>query len=354
MEANSFRRWLGLSLILLVVLVIGWRLWFFRPSADPRNNLSVRIERAIPRAVRFLERQQLPSGAFPGVVCQERELVNCAEDITPFVSTFVLHALSFLPLDQTQRVRDRAIADLIVSWHSPGLWSCHARQSPRHNWSPPDLDDTACARAALSVMGHPIDEERETIMNLRTPDGAFWTWVGLPPEANEVDCAVTANVVFALSLEGSPPPETVAYLNRVMANHQFQDCSHYYVEPEALFYFISRAYRDGRLSTLEPAVRLASEHLRTRQQPDGGFGDTTTTAFAALTWLNAGDSGEVLERAVDWLLRHQRSDGGWKAEAIYARVVVPGLIAWAFHGSEPMTAALALEALVKTRDQSIQ
>ena len=353
-DASVVRRRLRVSLLLLIPLGIVGQWWLFRPAEDSRKSLSARVERAIPHAVRFLEHQQLPSGAFPGVVCRERSLAHCTHDITPFVSTFVLHALSFLPPEQTQRLREPAVTFLLAAQHSPGLWSYYAKQSSRHTWSPPDLDDTACARAALQRMGHPIGEQRETIENLRAPDGAFWTWVGLSPEANEVDCAVTANVVFALALEGAPHPETIAYLNQIMANHQREDCSRYYLEPEALFYFMSRAYRDGRLSTLEPAVSLASEQVRTRQQPDGGFGDAPTTAFAALTWLNAGHTGQALERAVDWLVKRQRSDGGWGTRAIYARVAVGGWVSWSFHGSESMTAALALEALVKMRDQSIQ
>ncbi|MBI3996822.1 MAG: hypothetical protein HY352_04115 [Candidatus Omnitrophica bacterium] len=312
-----------------------------------------RIERAIARAVRFLERSQLPSGAFPGRYCQTRELTNCVEDVTPFVSTFVLHTLSFLPPERTQRLRGPAITFLMTSQHSPGLWSYWPKQSPRHIWTPPDLDDTACAQAALHRLGQPLRDGTELILRAQTPDGLFWTWIDLAPEANEVDCAVTANALYALALAGRPQPRVVNYLNEVMATRQFDGCSHYYLKPEALFYFISRAYRDGSVEALKPAVTQASEVLRSRQQPDGGFGDTPTTAFAALTWLNAGNLDEDVQRAMSWLVARQRRDGGWETPAVYARVV-GGPLTWSFFGSEAMVSALGLEALIKARDQSIQ
>lgn len=352
MKGGVFKRWRGLSLMLLVILVIGWRLWLLRPSTDPRNNLGVRIERAIPRAVQSLERQQLPSGAFPLLLCQARELTGCVEEITPFVVTFVVHAFSFLPGEEGRKVRDAAVTFLIATQDRPGIWRHYPKWTREYAWSSPDSDDTACARASLSIIGRPMPRGLDELFNLRNDEGLFWLWFNQPPEGNEIDCAVNANVVFALALEHRQAPEAVEYLNRLMATRLFDHCSRYYLEPEALFYFVSRAYRDGGVSGLQPAVRLASEELHKRQRPDGSFGDVGTTVFGLLTWLNAGHWDQDVERALRYVLAHQRRDGGWDATATYGRALPFGLT-YAFFASKALTTALALEALVKARNQRI-
>ena len=346
--------WLGLIGLLLIVCWLGAARRPGVPAqwASPSQGEPDRIDQAIARAMRFLKRQQLPSGAFPGVLCETLDLTNCVEDVSVFFPTFVLHALSFLPPEQTQRMRTRAVTFLMAAQHSPGIWSYWPKASVRHTWLPPDLDDTACARAALSLMRRSPAQGMEAILNnRRDSDGTFWTWIGLPSEANEMDCVVNANVVFALALEGRQAPQTVEYLNQVMSSGFFEHCSRFYPRSEVLFYAISRAYRDGGVRALQPAVAVACEQLRTRQQPDGGFGDTPPTAFAALTWLNAGQSGEALERAVNWLLVHQRRDGGWQVTAALYGAAYGTWIS-GFHSSEAMAAALALEALIKLHRHS--
>ncbi len=338
--------WAG-ALVVSAVLVVTWRAVY---RAQTPSSEAARLTRAIARTVRFLERRQLPSGGFPGVMCETPELTQCVDEPTPFYTMFVLHALSFLPLDQTQPLRQRAIEFLLKTQHHPGIWGFASKQSVRRSWYPPDLDDTACAHAALRLAGsEPPEESLEKLArDLHAPEGAFFTWFGFPAEDNEIDCAVVANALFALALEGRWASETAAYLNRVVLDGQVPACSVYYPRPEIIHYFVSRAYRDGRVQALGPAVRAASKQLRMQQRPDGSVDGSSITACAALVWLNAGESDDAVQRAVNWLLNHQRRDGGWNPSMLAGRTYAGPWFS-SYFGSESMTTALVLEALIKAR-----
>lgn len=355
-KAAAFRLVSLLTASILVIVFLnltqGARQRSARASSNTSQEPANRIDRAIERGLRFLERIQLPSGGFPGLLCQTWEMTQCVEDNSPAYTTFVLHAVSFLPPGRIQRIRERAVAFLLDpnTQDRPGIWSYWPKDSPRHNWIPPDLDDTASARAALLINGRKPPGERlaQAASALRAPSGLYAVWFGLPIDANELDCVVTANALFGFALEGNEDPGSVAYLNRLLTNQPLEGCSSYYPRHEAFFYLLSRAYHDGGVSGLQPAVTAATQWLREQQQPDGGFGNVAMTAFAAVTWLNAGQSHEALERAVSWLLDRQRKDGGWDVSMIWAMTYIGAWLTPA-HGSEAANTALALEALIKAK-----
>jgi squalene-hopene/tetraprenyl-beta-curcumene cyclase len=78
-----------------------------------------------------------------------------------------------------------------------------------------------------------------------------------------------------------------------------------------------------------PWIRRAVDWLKSRQNADGGFGETVAsyddeslagrgestasqTAWGVLGLLAAdGARSEAVERGVDWLVRHQNADGTW-------------------------------------------
>jgi squalene-hopene/tetraprenyl-beta-curcumene cyclase len=79
-----------------------------------------------------------------------------------------------------------------------------------------------------------------------------------------------------------------------------------------------------------PSVRRAVAWLESRQNPDGGWGETchsyadqasagrgdstpSQTAWALLSLLSAGVADSIsVVRGINYLLRHQRSDGSWE------------------------------------------
>jgi squalene-hopene/tetraprenyl-beta-curcumene cyclase len=79
--------------------------------------------------------------------------------------------------------------------------------------------------------------------------------------------------------------------------------------------FLAQLGRDAK----EPAVAGALAYLRAEQEPDGSWFGRWGTNYIYGTWsvlagLNAAgvDPGmPEIRRAVDWLIAHQRADGGW-------------------------------------------
>ncbi|HEX3509505.1 MAG TPA: squalene--hopene cyclase [Solirubrobacteraceae bacterium] len=78
----------------------------------------------------------------------------------------------------------------------------------------------------------------------------------------------------------------------------------------------------------EPAIRRAVRWIERHQNTDGGWGEdprsyddpawvgrgestASQTAWALLALHAAGERGRAVERGVDWLVSHQRADGGW-------------------------------------------
>lgn len=80
--------------------------------------------------------------------------------------------------------------------------------------------------------------------------------------------------------------------------------------------------------TSAPSIRRAVRWLHEHQNADGGWGEdlrsyrdrawvgkgdstASQTAWALLALLGAGENSGAVDRGVDWLIRTQRSDGGW-------------------------------------------
>ena len=85
---------------------------------------------------------------------------------------------------------------------------------------------------------------------------------------------------------------------------------------------------------LDPSVP-ALEFLRSRQNADGGFGDSPSTAHETALALEAlaGSAvlpGSDLARANDWLSRHQSSEGSWEGSVYTTALVVAVLQQQAF------------------------
>ena len=198
--------------------------------------------------------------------------------------------------------------------------------------------------------------------------GAYLTWfmnreAGAPQFGNDVDLVVNANVLFALAragLDDAPGfAETVALINDAVGaglhRTQWDNISLYYPDSYVFHYCVSRAYAEGPVPALAPAVQqLASELLdEVRHCADGtAYWDKghpqLVTAFAVLTLINAGSESPVIDDAVAFLERTQDPiTGAWdEAPFFIARADTGVVIEWE---SAPLTTALALEALCKAR-----
>jgi hypothetical protein len=326
------------------------------------------VSRAVARGVEFLRDNQLPYGEFRSYIARSSALDReCRFDSSPFVTTFALHALSFVDRPDIAEAVERGLAFLLSEQEGSGLWRHEGSRGPHRYLAPPDLDDTACVSWTLRRHDVPFGANADILYKHRNADGLFLTyiqplsfkkawfellsrerrqllrpyrWMQLLNYLHDVDIVVNANVVLYLG-ENAGTVRACRYLNAVV-REGMENSSRYYLDAMAFYHAVSRAYFHG-VSSLESTVDLVTGRIARRQHPDGSFGDALTTALAACSLLNYGLAGDAgLERAIRHIIAIQGQDGSWPRVAFYH-----GGNRFYWWGSEELTTALCVEALVR-------
>ncbi|HMQ33940.1 MAG TPA: hypothetical protein PKD53_24625, partial [Chloroflexaceae bacterium] len=216
-----------------------------------------------------------------------------------------------------------------------GSWSYEGRATPR---VPPDLDDPACAAAALCALGEGPDLRLFRLLwaNEAAPGGPYYTWAGVNGGehmlARQLDPLVNANVVFCAALAGFELPGAAAYL-RAQIDGDLGRASDYCLSPHLLVYALARALADGPARALSPAAPALLAHARAV-----GAGEPFQLACAAAAMLALGDAGGA-RPLLGALLAAQGADGAWPIGLAYT-----GYPPY-FAGAPGLTTAIALDAL---------
>jgi len=197
--------------------------------------------------------------------------------------------------------------------------------------------------------------------------GAFLTWLTyrdpqFPLFPNDVDAVVNANVLYALGrhrrLNVPGAAQAVGLINYVTAlglhRGRLQEITDYYPDNLTFHYAVSRAFREGGVFTLAPAVRILADDLEASVllRPDGTAywdrGDPhLNTAFAVLTLLNAGRRSGIVDRAIAYLVSEQGPLGGFDEATFFIGRTDGGQV-FEFR-SASLTTAMVLEALARYR-----
>lgn len=245
----------------------------------------------------------------------------------------------------------------------------------------PDADDTAAVHLAL-LEAHRIDHgpfphppfvlfERWRDVDTvplrtepdwrRAPTGAFLTWFAATP--NDLDLAVNANVLHLLArhgrLEAPGAAEAQALiadvLPRSLASVYRDDVHMYYPNPLMAYHCVARAFREGPVPGLAPAVDGIADELRrrARSRPDGSvhwnYGQPDLdTALGILVLLDSGRHPDLVPGAIQFLLDRQHPRRGHWPEG-WASGGKTGRGHWIGWASAPFSTAMALEALCRFR-----
>jgi hypothetical protein len=330
-----------------------------------RLDLAARLESALA----FLAEEQRPTGEFPTFKARDTALTREREfDSTPFATTYVLHALSYLTRDRVEQLTSGGLGFLGAEMESHGVWRYWSSRHPRHASIPPDLDDTCCALAVLRRFGRSLPQNEQLILANRNREGLFYTWIVPRPAPVrcraywslvlrdwpigwqrlnfwrltnaspwDVDCVVNANVLHYLGDRAEVRP-VVNFLARALAEGRAGCCDTWHSNQYAFYYAVSRAYAGGvaALETLrEPLAADAEAALK-------GIGQLATAevALAACSLLNLGRRGPALDVGMAHIADTQRTNGSWPAFALYSG----GPYRW---GSEALTTALCVEAFAR-------
>ena len=256
----------------------------------------------------------------------------------------------------------------------------------------PDADCTACAYSSLlddaEIDGGPAFDTDDVIkyftdfrdlgeIPLRdVPDwlpeesGAFLTWLSYENSGtrqyveNDVDLHVNANVLWFMGrvdkLDTPGVAETIDLINDFVSQGLHRDPGQYclptvyYPNSLAFQYFVSRAYYEGGVTGLSPSVDTFVDDLvhtvKEHKKDDTAYWDLgephLNTAYAVLVLLNAGAEMHLVEKAVNFLVEEQDSQGGFNDDGTFFCAKMDGgqLINWY---SESFTTGMVLEALAR-------
>ena len=324
---------------------------------------------AITRGVAFLAGAQLASGEIPVETSTDPAMQGVgAPDPSVFPTAIAVQCLSHVA--EAAAVVERARTFLCTEMDRHGLWRHWPRTHPHHAQLPPDMDDTACAAAAL---GDDAPNRRALLLANRRSDGLFLTWFVPRPRwtgarhlratlpqllhlrtlamffrrtsarPGDVDAVVNANALFHLGAFAGRE-RVVAHLLRVLRNGAEDRCDKWYEDPFVVRYFLSRALQ------AEPDAR-ALIVARTEDAP------RRTALHVALAITALGRCGVAAPEAdVAHLLASQRPSGAWPRAALYhggrQRLgndrFAPPHPATPHWGSEALTTAFAVEALSRS------
>jgi hypothetical protein len=322
-------------------------------DADPMPS----IDRSISKAVAYLQDNQLRHGEFKTYVSPDSTMRRILHfDSSPFVTTFVVYSLAFVDDPRTPEMTKRALDFLQGEEDRAGVWRYWTSLNDKR--IDPDLDDMACISFLLRRYGRRFGANHEIIYANRNNQGLFYTWIRDPhsSEPNDIDCVVNANVLLYLG-ENSRTRAACTYVNDVIQRNVELENSVYYVDDSAVYYCVSRAFKEGVGCFDASRDSMIARTLRT-QNPNGSWGDELATGFSLCTLFNldAPDS-TTLEHGISYLLKRQQFLGSWPNAAFY--IARSGSVRWGsealtdasvWWGSEALTTAICCEALARYID----
>ncbi len=239
-------------------------------------------------------------------------------------------------------------------------------------------------------------DEREAAWK---PDGtgAYMTWMSDEDKpgnkhpiafklANNVDCLVLGNVLYAVGLNrklngGAAEPtgykESCALAREVIEKKSYPACALYY-PPQWLFpYAVSRAFRDGGNDCLQPSMKPLAQEILAAQKPDGSWDDvgvyanlpadvqsknpefrgdarvystalnvSTLANVGVAEWPDPAAARAAIESGVRFLVANVVKDDGkefWQGGVFFSSSYQT-VARWK---SRPYTTAVVLEAMVK-------
>ena len=330
---------------------------------------------AIGRALAFLRARQLPYGEFKTLLGRDRQLSRPAFESSPFTTSFVLYALTYVDRAEAADMIDKAASFLLSEMEFGGVWRYYSTRQHKHARIPPDLDDTSCISFALKQSGRVPPDNAWILRSSRDDQGRFRTWI-LPTKRNLLNLRFLAtrlvgNMQAQRRARKVPTPEsedgrfrimhidrndidpvvngnTVLYLgDRACSSavldliaHTIQadlpDWSLYYEDKLSLYHAVARAFLHAspRLGALKDLI-VARTLARAKNLGDL---NSLQAALSASVLLTFAPDSPVIGDLAQSIRRAQREDGGWNAYSFYK--------VW---GSEELTTGFCLEALARFR-----
>ncbi|TWF45270.1 hypothetical protein FHW36_1011198 [Chitinophaga polysaccharea] len=183
---------------------------------------------------------------------------------------------------------------------------------------------------------------------LFSPVWHFVYWYQTNCSYSDIDAGINANVLFYLGDIPATQPVVDLLVNIIRENKE-ATCDKWYNNPFVIYYFFSRNYCHG-IHKLEAIRQPIIDRILSLAHRDGRLGSTLLdTALGVCTLLNLHHSSLVSDKAVQYIISAQYEYGSWERWSHYTA----GNEHTHF-GSEEITTAFCLEALVRYRKSKIE
>jgi hypothetical protein len=303
-----------------------------------------RVQKSINQALSFIASKQEPSGRFGGVsVGSPVDFDGAVYTDTVFFTALIVGCLYDIPASEPFRVSGIRYLQAHASRYS--TWNYWERGSTARPY-PDDLDDTACAIAALcrssaaTIPAGSLALLAKTLIACEVKAGGpYRTWITTAKDQawRDIDVAVNANIGYMFTNLGIQSSALECYISDCIRNDDLQ--SPYYVSSIPTLYFIARWYKGSQLPRLRQciidALHKSSSALHKAMM--------ITAAF------RTGCAAQDMDAYVEDLLEDQK-DGYWPYQALYYEPPTHGAAQYA--GSPELTTAFVVEALQSWVDQN--
>lgn len=258
------------------------------------------------------------------------------------------------------RLRTRIRRFLAWQEEADGTWRFHGRASEID----PDAATTACAAIAVSCDPPPPHvaaacrrRGANALARFRSTEGSYYTFAPrtgpstpvrktlaslgasrerLPQqEQDAVDRIANVHVLRFVAMAGAPDAKLLRYVTQEIQEGRRETGSPKHPDPVCFAHAVARTRAQASVPDGEWVAGDFVPWLLARQQPNGSFGDSLTTALAAQSLVDLGYTGDALDRTADALLTTASPEGDWPS----------GNYLSGGEGSAALTTAFALGAL---------
>ncbi len=303
---------------------------------------------AVEAGLAWLERCQADTGELPAMASS---LVDGPPQWTPdslkFITALIAVALDGLDAPVAVGIVDRAVAFLRRERERSAQWRYWSRSSDLYDYTPPDVDDTACCSLAVATRGDSTAENVAVLLANRDADGRFYTWLLPRPgirsprwwwavrderrattrrrraelwqnseaRPDDVDGVVNANVIRYLGPEHAPV-EAIDWVRTIVEDGREAHCDSWHRNRFTMYASIGDGARRG-ITAFERLGPVIVDRVADRVDGRGTVGPALDTAFALQAVQALGGSELLRRRLTEGLLALQQPDGSWEQSVFY-------------------------------------
>ena len=307
------------------------------------------IDQAISRGIEYLGSEQDDAGSFKSLSSLDKKFSS--HSIRHSVFNVSLIALAMADNPGAAPILDK-ISEYLLSQKSDNwsfnYWDRKTEEYASDNY-PDDLDDTACAMAALykinpdAVNGEALAKVVSTLTLLEIKEGGpYRTWLvpkSAPKIWQDVDPAVNSNTAYFLSLLDVRLPNINKLIDASISHGKIS--SPYYASDIAVIYFISRFYQ-GKLQG--GLIRTLKSKIRGQDQ---NYMELALSVTALLSLGCPGGEPTVADSIK--ILLNKTLENNWQPFPLVIEKVSSKKICYS--GSPTLTCAFVLEALFRYKKE---